>query len=274
MDLNLISQEYKEHFNANKALWESRVDAHQETDLYNLDDFKKGTCSLNNIELELLGDINNKSILHIQCHFGQDSLSLARRGANVTGSDISEKAIATARKLNEELDTNAKFVLSNTYDLPNHLEGKFDIVFCSYGVIGWLPDMEAYAKVVAHFLKPGGKFLLVEFHPFVWMFDDDFTALTYPYQNSGVLAFETNSTYADPDLTLAKNNEYNWNHSLGEIINAMVKSGLKVNYLNEYDYSPYNVFPGMIEVENGYQIEGYDGIIPMVFALEVEKSTN
>lgn len=273
MDLTPISELFEKQFEANKTLWNNRVASHLDTELYDLENFKKGKCSLNNIELEVLPDVDGKSMLHIQCHFGQDSISWARRGAKVTGTDISEDAIQTARQLSRELDANCEFIVSNTYDLPKNHEGQYDIVFASYGVIGWLPDMDELGKVVSQFVKPGGKFVLVEFHPVVWMFNDDFTALTYPYNNFGMLEFETSTTYADDKIELESRKEYNWNHGLGEVINGMTKAGLTLKQLKEYDYSPYRVFPNMFEVENGYQIEGYDGIIPMVYALEMEKSS-
>jgi 2-polyprenyl-3-methyl-5-hydroxy-6-metoxy-1,4-benzoquinol methylase len=113
------------------------------------------------IELELLGNVKGLSILHLQCHFGQDSLSLARMGAHVTGIDLSDKAIKTAQELNAELHLNAEFICSDIYDLPQHLNKQFDIVFTSYGTIGWLPDLNKWAQIIHHFLKPEGKFIFV-----------------------------------------------------------------------------------------------------------------
>ena len=144
----------------------------------------KGRTSLNSIELDLLGDVKGKQILHLQCHFGQDSISLSRLGAKVTGMDLADKAIDAARQLSTKCATDTEFVLSDIYDLPNVLNKKYDIVYTSYGTIGWLPDLDQWAGVISHFLKPGGKFIFVEFHPFVWMYDDDFTHVKYVISTS------------------------------------------------------------------------------------------
>jgi ubiquinone/menaquinone biosynthesis C-methylase UbiE len=267
-----LVKKHQDEFQANKELWNSRVEGHQDTELYNLDAFKKGKTSLNKVELTELGSVKGKSLLHLQCHFGQDSLSWVREGAKVTAMDISDEAIKKARELNEELELDAEFVVSNLYDLPDNLKGQFDVVFTSYGTIGWLPNMTEWAKVVNHFLKPGGTFYMVEFHPVVWMFDDNFESLVMPYNNSGVLAFESNSSYASPEIKTEAKMEYSWNHGIGEVVSALASTGLQLDFLNEHDYSPYNVFPHMIEGEKGWQIDGYEGIIPMMYSMKWKKS--
>src|SRR5436189_4993553 len=125
----------------NRRAWNMRTTYHVQSSFYHVKEFTKGESSLNAIELALLGDIKGKSILHLQCHFGQDSLSLARMGAKVTGVDLSDKSIEKAKELNKQLDLDADFICCNIYDLPNHLTKEFDIVFTSYGTIGWLPDL-------------------------------------------------------------------------------------------------------------------------------------
>ena len=162
------------YIDINKKSWNNKVDFHVQSDFYDLDGFLKGNTSLNDIELALLGDIKGKSILHLQCHFGQDTISLARLGAAVTGIDLSDKAIEKARELSLKTDTAASFICCNIYDLPQHLDKQFDIVFTSYGTIGWLPDLDKWAHIVSRFLKPTGRFVFVEFHPVVCMFGDDF----------------------------------------------------------------------------------------------------
>src|SRR6187551_1118010 len=160
------------YLDINKASWNQRTAVHVASDFYGVDAFVKGKSSLQQIELGLLGDVAGKSILHLQCHFGQDTLSLARLGAKVTGVDLSDVAITEARKLARELGLSTDFICCNVYDLPQQLEQQFDVVFTSYGAIGWLPDLDRWAQIVRRFLKPGGRLVLVEFHPFVWMFDD------------------------------------------------------------------------------------------------------
>ena len=181
----------------NRQSWNSRIETHIKSEFYDLDSFLKGRSSLNDIELNLLGDIKGKNVLHLQCHFGQDTISLSRLGAEVTGVDFSDKAIESARQIAKETGSNAKFICCDIYDLPNHLDEKFDIVFTSYGTIGWLPDLDKWAKVIANFLKPNGQFVFVEFHPVVWMFDDDFEKIAYSYFNTGAIVETENGTYAD-----------------------------------------------------------------------------
>ncbi len=258
----------------NRQSWNNRTETHLKSDFYDLDNFMKGKTSLNSIELELLGDVNGKSILHLQCHFGQDTISLNRLGANVTGVDFSEKAIESAIKIAEETNSNVTFICCDIYDLPNHLDKQFDIVFTSYGTIGWLPDIDKWAKVVSKFLKPDGQFVFVEFHPVVWMFDDNFEKIFYKYFNSGAIIELENGTYADKNADIS--NEYvMWNHSLSEVINSLIKHGLEINQLNEYDYSPYNCFNKTIEFEpKKYRIEHLEDKIPMVFSIVAKKKGN
>ena len=189
-----MEQDYRD---VNRKSWNNRVDAHFKSDFYNVTEFIKGKTSLNSIELDLLGDVQNKSILHLQCHFGQDSISLARLGAKVTGVDLSDKAIQTAQELNAKTNTNVDFICCDIYDLPAHCTQQFDIIFTSYGTIGWLPDLNKWAAIIAQFLKPGGKFVFVEFHPVVWMFDDDFSHIKYVYHNTGPIVENETGTYAD-----------------------------------------------------------------------------
>ena len=170
----------------NRQSWNSRLESHLRSDFYDVAGFLNGKSSLNSFELELLGDVTGKSILHLQCHFGQDTLSLARMGAKVTGVDLSDKAIAEANRLAQQMHLDATFICCDIYDLLNHLDHQFDIVFTSYGTIGWLPDLSKWANIVSRFLKPGGNFVFVEFHPVVWMFDDEFDKIGYNYFNAQI----------------------------------------------------------------------------------------
>ncbi len=261
--------EYKE---VNRQSWNDRVDAHLESDFYDLEGFRRGNTSLKEIELDLLGEVSGKSILHLQCHFGQDTLSLQRMGANCTGIDLSDKAIGAAKKLNEELGLNARFIACDVYDSPNHINEKFDIVFTSYGTIGWLPDLDRWASVISHFLKPGGMLVFVEFHPVVWMYDDDFTEVKYSYLKSDPILDEEEGTYADREAEIKIRN-ISWNHGLSEVITALLKQGLKIESFKEYDYSPYNCFNGTVEFEPGkFRIEKLEDKIPMVYSVVAKVS--
>ncbi len=258
-------------FEANRHAWDIRLEAHKNSDFYDVEGWKQGKTSLTDIELRELGDVSGKKLLHLQCHFGQDTLSWARRGAKVTGCDFSTESIAYARQLAREVNLKARFVCCNVFDLPQHLKGKFDIVFTSFGVIGWLPDLEPWAAVIAHFLKKGGVFYMAEFHPIVWMLDEKMEFIKYAYHNDGIIESEMTGTYADRYANL-KYKEYGWNHSLSEVLNALLRHGLQLEFFNEYPYSPFDCFDKTVRGADGnYRISGLEDKIPMVYSLRALK---
>lgn len=256
----------------NRQSWNNRTDTHLKSEFYDLDGFMKGKTSLNSIELDLLGDVKGKTILHLQCHFGQDTISLSRLGAEVTGVDLSDKAIESAKQIAKDTNSSTKFICCNIYDLPNHLEEQFDIVFTSYGTIGWLPDLEKWAKIVSKYLKPNGQFVFVEFHPVVWMFDDNFEKIRYNYFNSGAIVESESGTYANKTADITQ--EYvMWNHGLSEVMSSLINNGLEITSFNEFDYSPYNCFSKTIEFEpKRYRIEHLENKIPMVYSIVAKKT--
>ena len=259
------------YFEANRQGWNLRTEAHKSSAFYNVEGWKKGATSLNEIELREVGDVSGKKLLHLQCHFGQDTLSWARLGARVTGCDLSDNAIDYARQLARESRIKARFIRCNVYDLPQHLKGKFDVVFASYGVVGWLPDLDAWAAVVAHFVKKGGFFYLAEFHPVVWMLDEKMEFIKYAYHNAGVIETEQTGTYADRHAGI-EYTEYGWNHSLSEVINCLLRHGFQLEFLNEYPYSPYDCFDKTVRGSDGnYRIQGLEDKIPMVYSLKAIK---
>ncbi len=162
------------YFEINKEAWNKRTVVNKTSAFYDVDSFKKGKSSLNKLELDALGDVNGKSLLHLQCHFGMDTLSWARKGAVITGIDLSDEAINTAKQLSNELNIPAEFICCNVYEVLANIHQQYDIVFTSYGVIGWLPDLNKWAVIISKTLKPGGILFLAEFHPVVWMFDNNF----------------------------------------------------------------------------------------------------
>jgi len=258
---------FTQYFNANKALWNKKTAVHEHSDFYELEKFKEGTTSLRSVELEEMGEVKGKSLLHLQCHFGMDTLSWAREGAEVTGMDFSDAAIAKAKELASELDIAANFVCCNVYDLPKNLEGKFDIVFTSYGTIGWLPDLDAWAKVIAHFLKPGGQFYMVDFHPFIWMHNYEMDKIDYSYFNDEVIAETTEGTYADRSADI-KQAEYGWNHPISEILNALIGAGLQLEAFNEFNFSTWNCFENLEEIGHyKYQFKHLGAKIPMMYSI-------
>jgi 2-polyprenyl-3-methyl-5-hydroxy-6-metoxy-1,4-benzoquinol methylase len=256
----------------NRSTWNAKVPVHLSSTFYNLEAFKKGKCSLNEIELSLLPNLNGKEILQLQCHFGQDSLSMSRLGAAVTGVDFSDKAIETARLLANELKLEATFIESDIYTLPEKLDKAFDIVFTSYGTIGWLPDLNRWAAVVSKFLKPDGLFIMADFHPVVWMYDDNFEETSYGYFNRAAFVETISGTYAERNSDIV-NETVNWNHPVSDILNSLVNNGISIDQFNEFDYSPYNCFNHTIEIEAGkFQIKGKEGKIPMVYSILGKKN--
>lgn len=259
------------YLSINKAGWNNKVATHIQSDFYNQAAFLKGKNSLQSIELNLLGDLTGKKVLHLQCHFGQDTISLSRLGAAATGVDFSDEAIHQAKILAQECKTNTKFICCNIYDLPQHLDEQFDIVFTSYGTIGWLPDLDKWAAVIAQFLKPNGKFVFVEFHPVVWMFDDDFTKVAYSYFNKGPIYESETGTYADKNAAITQS-FINWNHDLGAVLGSLLQNGMELLSFEEFDYSPYNCFNGTEAIApDKFIIKHLGDKIPMVYALSARK---
>jgi len=256
-----------DYININKETWNKKTEVHMTSEFYDVPGFLEGKSTLNAIELELLGDLKDKKVLHLQCHFGQDSLSLARLGAQVTGVDLSDKAIQNAQAFAEKLNIDAVFVCCDLYDAPNHIDEKFDVVFTSYGTIGWLPDLKKWAEVVSHFLKPNGVFVMADFHPVVWMYDNDFKEVFYSYFNVEPIYETETGTYAERDAAI-ETHTISWNHSISELLNALIQSGIEIKTFNEYDYSPYNCFNETEEFEKGkFRIKVFENKIPMVYAI-------
>ncbi len=266
--------ENESYFKANQELWDNRVEPHVKSELYDMEAFLAGKSSLTEIEKDQLGDVKGKTLLHLQCHFGQDTLSWARNGAIATGIDLSGKAIEKAKELNKKLDLNTTFIQSNVYDLPDVLDEEFDFVFTTYGATPWLPDLNKWAEIVNKYLKKGGVFYLAEFHPTLFMFNFDDYKVEYSYFNEHKpYAEEIIGSYADEEGT-TKGTEYFWNHSISEKVNALLSQGLTLMELNEYDFSPYKCFPNMIEREPGRYVWGEDkfGVrVPMILSIKMKK---
>ncbi|MHA7059962.1 methyltransferase domain-containing protein [Aquimarina sp. M1] len=265
------SSKFQKYFQTNAETWDQKVEVHASSNFYDLESFKKGQNSLKKFEMEALGDVAGKSLLHLQCHFGQDTLSWSRMGAKCTGVDLSEKGINLAAQLNRELQLDATFVCCNVLDTSNYIKDQFDIVFTSYGVIGWLPDLKPWGKMIAERLKTGGTFYIVEFHPIVWMFDylKGTPTITYGYHQKDVIYEEYKGTYADVNSTMMSK-EYGWNHGLGEVISSLSEAGLTIEYLREYNESPYDIFPNLIKNKNE-MYESSDKLFPLLFAIKAFK---
>jgi len=268
-------------FAANVSLWDAWTAVHQTGEFYDLEGFKAGGVRIRPYEIELIGEVRGRSLLHLQCHFGIDTLSWARLGARVTGADFSPAAIELARSLADELGfPDARFVESNLFDLPGVLEGEFDVVYTSRGVLGWLPDIRAWARVVAHFLAPGGTFFITEIHPVLQVFENEGVAsgelrLTYPYwEHAEPLTFEVSGSYADPTADVGAQVEHGWDHGLGEIVTALIDAGLRIETLVEHPFLDWKVDfldedpdePGMWRMPPGSA-----GELPLMFSLRATK---
>ncbi|MBE0433165.1 class I SAM-dependent methyltransferase [candidate division WOR-3 bacterium] len=260
---------FEKYFAANRELWNAYTPVNERSKVYDLAAFKRGKSSLNRIEIKELGDVNGKTLLHLQCHFGQDTLSWARMGARVTGVDFSKKAIELAKSLARELSIDARFIECNVYDLPGVLEEKFDVVFTSYGALCWLPDLGQWAKVIRHFLEKTGTFYLVEFHPLLSAFDDE-GVLKYPYfATAEPMRYEVKKgCYSNPDAVFSAES-YEWTHSLSDTINALLQAGLKIEFVHEFPFSVYGDRPFLKQREDGFWYHQNEDInVPLMFSIK------
>lgn len=264
---------YDTYFNVNKETWNNKVNIHANSEFYDVAAFLKGKSSLNAHELNEIGNVKGKTLLHLQCHFGQDTLSFERLGAQCTGIDLSDKGIEKAKELNKILGLNTQFIETNVYDVPTAVQGTFDIVFASYGVIGWLPDLTTWGKIIASKLNKGGFFYLIEFHPIAWMYSylETPPKLVYPYKSNEVIYEEYSGTYANKDASITSK-EYGWNHGLGEVISALASAGLHIDFLHEIEKSPYNIFPEMEKTNDGmYVLKEQQRLFPLLFSIKATK---
>ena len=267
-----------EFVKANLGLWNEWTEIHETSAFYDLEGFRAGKSSLHSIELDELGDVAGKRLLHLQCHFGLDTLSWARLGATVTGVDFSERAIALARSLSAELALPATFVQSTVDDLQSNLTGAFDIVFTSYGAIEWLADLQRWAQTIAHFLAPGGTFSIVELHPLARTLDDLDThpelRVVGPYfPASRPRRLRIHGSYAAPDAHVKNDLAYGWTHSFAEILNALIGAGLRLEYLHEFPCSVVPFSRSMERAPDGwYYLPDGRRDVPFLFSLKATKA--
>jgi ubiquinone/menaquinone biosynthesis C-methylase UbiE len=261
----------KDYSQINKKWWNDVTPIHAKSTLYNLPAFKKGKTSLFDIELEELKNVKGKTLLHPFCHFGMDTLSWARKGATVTGVDLSDKAITLAKKLSKEVKMPATFICSDIYDLPKVLDQKFDIIFMSYGVLCWISNIKKWAKVMNHFLNDGGTLYIVELHPFTSILSVDFK-LEYKYFVKGPYIDDSSGTYTDWNENV-KGVTYEWSYTLGDVINVLIDQGLKIEFVHEFPYTMYDQFPGFMEKnkKGQYVLKNKKIQIPLLFSLKATK---
>ena len=253
---------------ANLENWNERATVHAASKFYDIAGFKLGNCTLKEIEQAELERVEGKSLLHLQCHIGLDSLSWARLGAKVTGVDFSDKAIDLATSLSLETKIEARFIRSEIYALPAILTDRFDIVFASYGVLCWVSDVSRWMKIAADYVMPGGVFYLVDDHPFADMFDSDLLFESSYFHSVDPIQCGPEVDYADREALLLTPN-YQWKHSLSDVVNAAVQAGLQIEFVHEFPFSAWERFPGMMKEENGrYVMANPKMQIPLLFSIK------
>jgi len=265
-----------EYLHANQKRWDQLTIEHEKSEFYDLEGFKKGKDRLRSIELTELGNVEGKELLHLQCHFGMDTLAWARRGAIVTGVDFSQNAISLAKSLSDELNIPGSFYCTDIYELPSVLDGNFDIVFTSYGVLHGLPDIKRWGETIAHFLKPGGIFYIVEDHPFFRVFrpkpDGGLMAERSYFFSEEPQRIESTGSYATNEQGTS-GVSYVWDHSLGDVVNSLISAGLQIEFLHEFPYAARAKFPFMEQGEDGWWRlpSKKHGTIPFLFSLQARK---
>jgi SAM-dependent methyltransferase len=236
----------------NRANWDERVPIHLAAGSYDLTDLRAGRGRLHSIEAAELGSVAGLRLLHLQCHFGRDSLTLAQLGADVTGLDFSGPAIAAARKLAAELGLTARFVQSDVYSARDAVEGRFDRLYVTWGTICWLPDIIGWAKVIASLLAPAGELYFADAHPAAYVFDDE-TAVAgmpgwyAPYFHQGVLQVDDERDYADATVRLTNLRTHQFMHPIASVITALMDAGLQLTMLHEHDSVPWQMFSCLVE---------------------------
>ncbi|KEA61953.1 hypothetical protein ADIMK_4100 [Marinobacterium lacunae] len=254
-----------DYLRINKDAWEKRTKLHVESTFYDVDSFKKGRCSLNPIELNQLRSVQGKSLLHLQCHFGLDTLSWARLGADVTGVDFSSDAIKQANALKQALGLSAHFIESDVIQFGKTNTQQFDIVFTSYGVLCWLPNLADWATTVAKSLRAGGEFHLVEFHTVSDLLSG------YAYFPNSEPSVEEEGTYTE-NCDGETSTVVTWSHPISEVVNALINAGLTIESFSEHPYSPYNCFDGLEFVPDlGYQMLYNGHQVPLVYSIKARK---
>jgi len=271
-----------DYLKANLASWDEAVGVHLDSEMYDIAGFKAGKTSLHQIEIDELGPlvVEGTTLLHLQCHFGLDTLSWARQGATVTGIDFSGEGVATARRLADEvgLSARATFVQSDVLALPDVLQGSYDVVFSSWGALIWIGDLERWAQVIAHFLTPGGTFYIAEFHPYAFLLADDASPeslrIGYPYFQYGrPQRFDEPDDYADREARMQHTVTFEWNHGFAEILDPLLRSGLRLEFLHEFPHTIVGLpFPFLEVGADGLQrVKGHHDDFPLSFSLKMTK---
>ena len=256
----------------NRRAWDLRTSIHVESSpFYDIEAFIAGQSTLKRPELALAGDVRGVDLLHLQCHFGLDTLSWARLGAAVTGVDFSEPALTKARELSALLSIDARFLRADVQQLNGILDSTYDLVVTSYGVVCWLADLASWARGIHQALRPGGRFVLVEFHPVLEVFFPDQVSGTGRYFGSGSAEpMHTCGTYGCPDAPIAYD-EYRFQHPVGEVAAALLESGLAIEAMEEYPYSSYRIAPDLTQYRDGLWYPETEGRLPYMYSIAARR---
>jgi 2-polyprenyl-3-methyl-5-hydroxy-6-metoxy-1,4-benzoquinol methylase len=258
----------------NQVNWNERTHIHAASRSYHIASYITDPHKISDVvrfDVADLGNVRGHTLLHLQCHIGTDTLSLARLGAIVTGIDFSPDAIETARQLSADCGTPARFEVAELYDTPKVIHEKFDIVYTGVGALTWLPDIGGWGRVVAAMLKPGGRLLVRDFHPMLWTIDDeqDEKALVvqYPYFETPLTRFEHAYTYSDGDR-LTNTVTYEWNHGLGEIVMSLIDNGLQLTLLKEHKIAESRYLPCMVRDADGrWRLPHGEDRLPLMYTI-------
>ena len=265
---------------ANRRNWDERVPIHRRdrTGFYAVERFLAGDKRLHAIELGELGDVAGKRLIHLQCHFGLDTLILARHGADVTGLDFSPAAIAEARLLAAKTGLAAEFVCANVYDARHAVAGDFDIAYVTWGTICWLPDLMGWAQTIAALLMPGGYLYFADAHPNMLILEERDGRLVHEYPidtpTERPLVFDEPHTYSDDTIPLRATRTYQWIHSLSRIISALRGAGLSIDFLHDHPDLPWPPFPMCLRSEGGmWRLPDAIPAFPLSVSLRARKSS-
>ncbi len=258
---------------ANRAMWDERVPIHVGSRFYDVEGFLAGRDSLQPFEVAEVGDVTGKEFVHLQCHFGMDTLSWARHGANVSGLDFSAPAVEQASRMAAQLGIDARFVQSDVYDAVAALGGgRFDIVYTGLGAICWLPDIPRWARVVAELIRPGGFLYLSEFHPASDVFADDSLTAAYDYFHESPKAWDEPGTYADGGAATVHNRSFDWTHGLGKVVTALLDAGLRIEFLHEFEYTVFERWPFLEKRgHDEYRLPAGMPRIPLMYSIKAWK---
>lgn len=260
---------------ANRAMWDERVPIHVGGDFYAVEDFRSGRqrLAVRPFEVDELGDVAGKSLLHLQCHFGLDTLSWARLGARVTGLDFSGPAVEAASTLARAMGIDADFVQADLYDAVAALGGRtFDVVYTGKGAIIWLPDIRRWAETCAALLVPGGVFYLSEFHPVADIFAWESLELEQSYFSSTPVFDDSPGTYADLEAETTDNASYTWQHPLGAVVTALIEAGLTIEFLHEFGHTLFPRWPFLEQKEDGrYVLPPGIPELPLMYSIRAVK---